>query len=106
MIKNSEVAQPRHARRRKSLRAPGCQLKSSTATSYERGEKQNANFKSNNDRGRFGGRLKLGRVCSKKGDDSHGNNGRPDVFQVNSLSLVDLRKFLTQGQGRANAGND
>src|SRR5205807_4291525 len=66
----------RSARRRKSLRAPGCQLKSSTATSYERGEKQNANFKSNNDHGRFGGRLKLGRVCSKKGDDSHGNNGQ------------------------------
>jgi hypothetical protein len=46
-------------------------LESSAATSYERGDKQNANFKSSHDHGRFGWRLKLGRLREEGIDGDH-----------------------------------
>jgi hypothetical protein len=58
---------------------PPPHLESSAATSYERGDKQNANFKSNHDHGRVGRRLKLGRLRAKEGDNVYGHVGEHDA---------------------------
>jgi hypothetical protein len=72
-------------------------LESSAATSYERGEKQNENFKSNHDRRRLGRRLKLGRLRPKEGDRGHGYVGRlnPNLLEVNSFPRIRVREALT-----------